>query len=128
MEQKMKESQTSKKITEKNSTPEVLEELAKIPQEIIDKEAAQKYIEWTFFKSGVIAFVIITIVWLIIISGALYAFIEIIYEKGFSKDMLPNYLGGLFFVLIFIIGYIGGAYDLYLRYKVLKKNKEKNLN
>jgi hypothetical protein len=108
-----------------------LEEIAKIPQELIDKEAAQKYIEWRFFKSEVIRFIIGTIILLVV--GSFFFCIGIynaykIYRKGlYAGEDAFIWSFGVFFILsLVIIAYICAAYDLYLRYKVLKRNKEKN--
>jgi hypothetical protein len=131
MEQKMKESQSSKKITEKNSAPEVLEELAKIPQEIIDKENAQKYIEWRFFKSEVIGFIIGTIIFLIV--GSFFFFIGIynvheLFRKGLraGEDAIIWSFGVFLILSLAIVAYIYAAIDLYFRYRVLKRKKRKN--
>ncbi len=117
MEQKMKESQTSKKITEKNSAPEVLEELAKIPQEIIDKENAQEYIKWRFYKAPSIEY----FVGLFILLP--FFLIGLIMNLSGSRKADGSFLllaMGFLLVLAF------KGYDIYLRSKVFKKNQEEN--
>jgi len=117
----------------KDENTSALEELAKIPQEIIDKKAAQEYIEWKFFKSEVISFVIGIIVFIFVIVS--YFSIDNFVNEKFSINTNPvdtytpnNNHTDLFpiVILLFIIAFIYAAYDLYLRYKVIKRNKEKD--
>ncbi|MGC9100098.1 MAG: hypothetical protein ACP5HC_02370 [Caldisericum sp.] len=128
-----KEYELFKKALKEDSDGKALEELAKIPQEIIDKEAAQKYIKWKLKSETIASIVVGTILFLIIGSILLFAGIYSIYsmfhEKDVKKDeMLIWAIGSFFLLLLITIGYISDTYEHYLRYKILKKNEEKNLN
>ena len=129
-----------RKDVEENANTSALEELAKIPQEIIDKEAAQKYIEWRFFKSEVIGFVIGIIVFIFVVVSFFSIDNYVNTRLSINTDPVDTYIPGKkhtdfspvkidFFpivILLFIIAFIYAAYDLYLRYKVIKRNKEKD--
>ncbi|MGC8871135.1 MAG: hypothetical protein ACP5PT_08635 [Brevinematia bacterium] len=111
---------------DKDENTSALEELAKIPQEIIDKENAQKYIEWKFFKSEVISFVIGIIVFIFVIVSYFSINTDPIDKYTLGKRHTDFSPLEILVILLFIIAFIYAAYDLYLRYKVIKRNKEKD--
>ena len=132
-----KEYELLKKALKEDSDSKALEELAKIPQEIIDKEAAQRYIKWKLKSETIASIVVGTILFLIIgsillVSGIYGIYMmhheDMMYHKEAKTEGFILALGSFFLLLLITIGYICNIYELYLRYKILKKNEEKNLN
>jgi hypothetical protein len=132
----MKESQILKEIIRESIDESALGKLAKIPAEIIDKEGAQEYIKWNFYTAPMIGLVLVALVFLFfflfLIAGCVY---EITKEgiAGTINTIKQDFEGFLFvasiatFIVIgFIVVFAMTIYDLRLRYKVLKKSKEKN--